>query len=336
MNQVEVDSIAAAAVPERGTKSTAASASATTSTMTTTTATSTRRNRTNEEEKTKESSTGDGALSSFLAKDGIYYSSYMEQRAANIRHNEEKLKSVGLGGSYHRLASSNKKKSPARKRSWIIATTATDDDENDDNDTIALRRKSGRIRQQRVSPPQSSVSPTVTSRNSTSSTNTTNPKLLPELDDDHQNHCTKKLRNRKFRRIPSVTGHSNSSTSTTSTTMTSTTTLTIKDHQILRQFEISKPLWMEDMELYLKQVEQLSYPNYRNVMRQVGRFMSGTTGITYKHWDDNVAFRAQSPISLSDDMDDLYDEALEFELEHGRDLGNGTLMCVCAVCVFLH
>ena len=260
---------------------------------------------TNEEE--KKESTGDMTL--YLAKDGVYYNSYMEQRAANIRCNENKLRSVGLGGTF-RLEKKSSSRSPSvpKKRSLL---------NRDDDDTP--RRKSGRLRQKQQLQP------------STSSSSQTNPSpaLLEELpiDDDNRNIRKKKPKGKSI---------------STSTTMT-TNTLATNDRQILQTYEVTTPLWVQDMELYLKDVEHLSHPNYRSVMRQVEKLVTGI-GITYTHWEEDVYFHRKAPISLSDDMDNLYNEALEFEIEHGRDLGNG--MCifkiffylpfsfVCSICTF--
>lgn len=239
---------------------------------------------TNEEE--KKESTEDMTL--FLAKDGVYYNSYMEQRAANIRYNENKLKSVGLGGSF-RLEKKSSSRSPSvpKKRSLLIR--------DDDDDTP--RRKSGRLRQKQQLQPSTLYSQTNPS-----------PELFEELpiDDDTRNIRKKKPRRKSI---------------STSTTMT-TNTLATNDRQILQTYEVTTPLWVQDMELYLKVVEHLSRPNYRSVMRQVEKLVTGM-GITYTHWEEDVYFHRQAPISLSDDMDNLYNEALEFEIEHGRDLGNG-------------
>ena len=82
------------------------------------------------------------------------------------------------------------------------------------------------------------------------------------------------------------------------------------------------PGWVDDMEKYLIKEENLSRPNLSSVMRQVAKMSTGV-GITYSRWNDNVAFGRGKPINLSEDLDILYDEAVEFEGEHGRDLGNG-------------
>ena len=247
----------------------------------------------------------------FLAKDGLYYNSYMEQRAANIRYNENKLRSVGLGSSF-RLE--NKKlllSTSPRKRSLSKRISSEKDDDTP-------RRKSGRIRQKQQI--QSLSSPSVPTNSS--------PLLLDELPIDDTIYTRKNARKQKITRISSATG----SHSTSTTTMT-TNTLATNDRHILQMYEVSTPSWVQDMELYLKNVEHLSHPNYRSVMRQVDKLVTGT-GITYTHWEEDVYFHRQAPISLSDDFDNLYNEALEFEIEHGRDLGNGTCCTLYSVFLF--
>jgi len=82
--------------------------------------------------------------------------------------------------------------------------------------------------------------------------------------------------------------------------------------------------WLPAMEKYLHEVEELSRQNFRNVVRQVEILVSGA-GVTYHHWKDGVVFGKGRPVGLFDDLDALHDEAIDFENEHGRDLGNGTL-----------
>ena len=82
------------------------------------------------------------------------------------------------------------------------------------------------------------------------------------------------------------------------------------------------PDWLNSMEEYLGTEENLSHQNLTSVMRQVGKLSTGG-GITYSHWGERVAFAKGRPIDMSEDFDLLYVEAVEFEEEHGRDLGNG-------------
>jgi hypothetical protein len=89
-----------------------------------------------------------------------------------------------------------------------------------------------------------------------------------------------------------------------------------------RHMLIEYPNWIEDMEAYLSEKENLSSQNLSSVMRQVRKLSSGI-GINYHHWPENVFFAKGRCINLADDLDALYDEAVEFENKYGRDLGNG-------------
>ena len=86
--------------------------------------------------------------------------------------------------------------------------------------------------------------------------------------------------------------------------------------------------WLEEMEAYLKDEENLSYQNHRSVMRQVEKLVTGQ-GITYHHWGKETYFGKGTRITLSDNFDSLYEEACDFEDEHGKDLGNGTCWSFC-------
>ena len=82
------------------------------------------------------------------------------------------------------------------------------------------------------------------------------------------------------------------------------------------------PDWLNSMEEYLRNEENLSNQNVTSVMRQVAKLSTGV-GITYSRWDERIAFARENPIDMSADFDSLYVEAVNFEEEHGRDLGNG-------------
>jgi len=85
--------------------------------------------------------------------------------------------------------------------------------------------------------------------------------------------------------------------------------------------------WLDDMESYLRHEEELSSQNLRSVMRQVEKLVSGV-GITYHHWrDETVIFgKNRKGIPLAEDFEALHVQAIDFENEHGRDLGNGWLL----------
>ena len=83
--------------------------------------------------------------------------------------------------------------------------------------------------------------------------------------------------------------------------------------------------WLDDMEEYLMEEEQISETNCRRAMTQV-TLMSSGDGVTYHHWPHNVWFHKGDAIDLTWNMQELYVQACEYENEYGRDLGNGWLM----------
>lgn len=135
------------------------------------------------------------------------------------------------------------------------------------------------------------------------------PEPFQILDDDMDRSIARNLYKAKKRRI--VNNNNNSTVAP----------LTEEQRNQLRQ-DVE---WMDELEDYLKHKEQLSHQNLRSVMRQVEKLVSGE-GITYSQWDEGVFFAKGSPVQLSDNFDDLYEQAVLFEDEHGRDRGNGWLL----------
>jgi hypothetical protein len=107
-------------------------------------------------------------------------------------------------------------------------------------------------------------------------------------------------------------------------TNTSADTLSEADRQALRQ----QLNWIDRMDKYLENVQQISEPNRQSVMRQVEKLASGK-GVTYHRWEEGTYFASGRPITLGETFNKLYEEACAFEDEHGRDLGNGTLQEHC-------
>jgi hypothetical protein len=91
------------------------------------------------------------------------------------------------------------------------------------------------------------------------------------------------------------------------------------------------PDWFDDMKEWLLKVPHgngtkvVSGANARSVMNQVRKMVSGI-GITYHHWNEGTYFKRGVKIHLGMEMKGLYDEAVEMEDAHGRDLGNGWLL----------
>jgi hypothetical protein len=103
--------------------------------------------------------------------------------------------------------------------------------------------------------------------------------------------------------------------------------LSDQDYEKLRNV----PDWLEDMEEWLKTVPHgngnkvVSQDNAASVMRQVRKLVSGV-GITYHHWSEGTFFKRGKHIRLNTKMEELYDQAVEMEQKHGKDLGNGWLL----------
>lgn len=104
--------------------------------------------------------------------------------------------------------------------------------------------------------------------------------------------------------------------------------LSEEERQKLRLSEATnqdgEPEWLDQMARYLITVEKLSDGNFRSVMRQVRKLLSNE-GITYRHWKAGISFCPRS-IDLEEDFEALLREAVKFEDEHGKDLGNGECM----------
>jgi len=64
--------------------------------------------------------------------------------------------------------------------------------------------------------------------------------------------------------------------------------------------------------------------NLKRVLKQL-RFLASGSGITYGRWDDNIIFHP-FPIDLNTDTLTLLEDAREYELEYGKDAGNGWLL----------
>eukprot|EP00939_MAST-03C_sp_MAST-3C-sp1_P002163 g2163.t1 len=89
--------------------------------------------------------------------------------------------------------------------------------------------------------------------------------------------------------------------------------------------------WLEEFEEFLLRIPHgrngkvISEQNARSVMRQVRVLVSGS-GIYYKHWQEGIVCFKDRPVTLATDFVKLWEEAKEFENEHGEDRGHGWLM----------
>ena len=61
------------------------------------------------------------------------------------------------------------------------------------------------------------------------------------------------------------------------------------------------------------------------MIRQITKLVTGV-GVDYHHWPAGVVFRKGEPVTLQDDIEQIKEDAKDFEAQHGRDLGNGWLL----------
>ena len=84
--------------------------------------------------------------------------------------------------------------------------------------------------------------------------------------------------------------------------------------------------WLDDLRHYLVHVDGISPSNVSRVMSQVIKLADGR-GIGYRRWPSNVVFAQGSPVHpATTDLDALYETAMDYETQYGRDLGNGWLL----------
>jgi len=218
--------------------------------------------------------TNSADTSPHVAKDGKVYESYERMREANIRYNEELLKSKGLdAASFADMLSKAKAHS---KRQQKPKQQQEQEQQSKLNVDHSMQRRSARKRK--------------------------TPEFLSLDYDEPLSNAKSRSAGKKARKLAPIS------------------TLSEEDRENLRT-EVD---WLDDMEKYLIEEEKLSIANQKSVMRQVEKLVSGT-GVTYGRWADNIIFAKGISVTLSDDFETMYDEAVEFENEHGRDLGNGEL-----------
>jgi hypothetical protein len=90
----------------------------------------------------------------------------------------------------------------------------------------------------------------------------------------------------------------------------------------LQKLKNAPDSWLEELKKYLKNVEEVSEGNFRNVIKQVTKLVNGD-GITCRHWKKGIYFHKGHKITLSTDFSALRNEAIEFEDTHGEDPGHG-------------
>jgi hypothetical protein len=216
-------------------------------------------------------STKETKKSTFQAKDGLWYPTYVGMAAANRKANEEHLRSKGLLEAIMAFKKPKKTASPKRRPNVLTP--------------IPVRRSSRRMRE---SPPEYKG---------------------VDLFFEERPRPPKKIKISRPKRIVAKEA------------------LSDEDYEKLRKV----PDWLEDMEEWLRTVPHgngnkvVSQDNAASVMRQVRKLVSGV-GITYHHWSEGTFFKRGKKIHLNTKMEELYDEAVEMEQKHGRDLGNGWLL----------
>ena len=89
--------------------------------------------------------------------------------------------------------------------------------------------------------------------------------------------------------------------------------------------------WLDDFEEFLVTIPHgngskiVSTANQRTVMRQMRIFASGA-GIEYRHWPEDVVFMKGVPVTIHSNAMALWQDAWDFEQEHGKDKGHGWLL----------
>ena len=89
--------------------------------------------------------------------------------------------------------------------------------------------------------------------------------------------------------------------------------------------------WLDDFEEFLVTIPHgngskiVSTANQRTVMRQMRIFASGA-GIEYRHWPEGVVFMKGVPVTIHSNAMALWQDAWDFEQEHGEDKGHGWLL----------
>jgi hypothetical protein len=226
----------------------------------------------------------------FQAKDGLYYSSYEEKRNANIRRNHEVLVQKGLA----------KPLLQSLKRQSTRALSP-------------VKRK----------PPAAVVSPPSGPRRLSNRIRKAPPPLSDLTEDWRKEPSPKKGKGDPYEEIQYRRGETKLRRQQIAVeSLTKEERLELSRY--IREESSGEPSWVDEMDEYLRREENISNDNRKSVMKQVRKMVS-RQGITYMQWTEGTYF-GQEGVSLSDDFIAMFDSALEFENEHGRDKGNGTFV----------
>jgi hypothetical protein len=271
----------------------------------------------------------------FLSKDRLYYKTYTDYVAANVRHNHKVLKEKGLDQTSFRIVAarirSTTRNTNSNKRRLPYDQLESDDTNIKDakrqtrsssqrscNDDGLFRRSS---RLKNTSELTMIVGTTNKRSVVTPDTSVSSSSVSSMLDDDETHSVDfRSIPNKKPRRIAPFNTVSKSSFLLPGN---NNTEFTKDEMQLLKN--VSADLWMDDMDRYLNDVEGISKMNRVSVMRQITKLVSGV-GITYHHWPAGTYFYKHKFLNLSTELNHMYQTAIDYENQYGRDLGNGTLL----------
>jgi hypothetical protein len=238
----------------------------------------------------------------FMAKDGLYYLTYSDYVAANVQHNHRILKEKGLDqASFRALSKNNTPSLRMRHRDHPSPNTVVRSEDASSihrvTRSVALRRSTRQLGVSKTTTPHDPSVATISSD--------TPPRLT--IADDFLDTSSLLPLAKKIRNIVKLDVNRESP-------------LSDDDYHELRH--ASKEMWVEQMELYLNNVEKISHSNQVSVMRQIRKLVDGD-GITYHNWPLGTCFYENQKLHLGVDCDKLYQEAVDYENNYGRDKGNG-------------
>jgi hypothetical protein len=248
----------------------------------------------------------------YQAKDGLWYSCYEDMCFANQRRNQLRLVTLGLASNP--FSNRDDEIYSNKKKRRVPSTGKAKSYNQTDNDTASSTKE--------ITPPlrRSMRSRKILSSGRQSQFNKDN-----NYDDDDL------VVDEGFDEAKD--GDSNRPTKATTTTGV----VRRRKQQQLPPEDLQKlvdlPDWLEDLHHFLLHVPHgsgqrgtvCSHDNARSVMRQVYRLVSGQ-GVTYHHWPDGTIFLPKVCVTLDMNLNDIFDQAVDFEAAHGRDKGNGWLL----------
>ena len=250
-----------------------------------------------------------------LAKDGYWYETYEEKCDANKLFNEHMLRSKGLLEIKDALT---KKKKPSPKKKRKVSTAPP----------VSERRRSNRLSND---PNKQKVE----------------LKMLDYYNDgeevDYDVYYGDEIdirrtvvpKKKKMVRVAPASASSNKPKPKKKNGESVTYEYTLKPEEIEKLQHIhtneTDEEWLEDMHYFLLNVPHgggnkvISVDNAKSVMKQVTKLVLGE-GVTYHHWKKDTYYYKDIKIQLTHNMNDLYNEAIDYENKYGRDLGNGWLL----------